>query len=262
MPTLVHITGEKNAEKIRKAGISIRNFRGVVYFMPVVRSFFISYQWLRELRRWGQKNFVAITFRLSVDELVWAGKYLESHRQMRLGDAIADLESREDPLGYEMYIDRKIGPKEVTKIRLLPQKIGWRYFPNAHGKKPCGCPACQKGSYNSAKLQKEDRGDYKPRTYSELKSVIATEQDANEIWRAMAGLQTRKRRENPEFLERVLAMNDQELLVELAITLGYYRHENSQRMLRFLESNNNPEVQEQAKNSLAYLTGRVLALKK
>jgi hypothetical protein len=65
-----------------------------------------------------------------------------------------------DPLGYELIIDRKIYPDEITKVKHLPQTLGWRYFPGSHNKKPCNCEYCLrgmiKGKRTKRRLDEED----------------------------------------------------------------------------------------------------------
>ncbi len=62
----------------------------------------------------------------------------------------------DDPLGMQIVVPRAILPKEIRAIRSVPQVLGWRYFPNAHGRKPCGCPYCQwSGGIKTRKLREE-----------------------------------------------------------------------------------------------------------
>ncbi len=77
---------------------------------------------VRELKRNGARSFIGIYFRLDTKTLVYAGKYNEPHRQIELGVAIKEIMTFEDPLGYELIVDRKIEPKEIDKIRFLASK--------------------------------------------------------------------------------------------------------------------------------------------
>ena len=92
--------------------------------------------------------------------MVYAGKYGKQHRHITLGEAIKEIMNLEDPLGYELIIDRKISPEEISKIRNLPQTVGWRYFPGSNNKKPCNCGYCLRGSIKGRKtknrLDKQD----------------------------------------------------------------------------------------------------------
>ena len=61
-----------------------------------------------------------------------------------------------EPLGYQVIVTRKIGSKEIHKVRSLPQTIGWRYWPGAHGQAPCGCPVCwDRGRMNSRNIREK-----------------------------------------------------------------------------------------------------------
>lgn len=64
MALFVHLTPEKNIKSIKRNGIKLsgnKNFgqRGV-YAMPVIQNFYISHQWLRELKRWKDHLLVFI----------------------------------------------------------------------------------------------------------------------------------------------------------------------------------------------------------
>ena len=146
MPTLVHIADERETASILNAGIRPRVKGAGVYCMPVLPNFYVSHQWLRELKRSGPKTYVGVYFKLSSDEMVFAGRYNEKHRHLRLGDAIGEIMSLDDPLGYELIIDRKIEPKEISSIRHLSQTLGWRYSPKSNGKRPCACEYCLRGT--------------------------------------------------------------------------------------------------------------------
>lgn len=60
----------------------------------------------------------------------------------------------DNPLGYEIIIPRTIQTEEIHRIRNIPQVLGWRYFPEAHGKAPCVCLCCERGQYGIRKLEK------------------------------------------------------------------------------------------------------------
>ena len=239
MPTLVHITDEKNSARILRSGIALSKWRGVIYFMPVVENHFISHQWLRELKRRGARVLVGVYFRLPSDETVWVGKYNEPHQQVPLGEAIGILRSLEDPLGFEMFIERKIQPGEIEKVRHLPQKIGWRYKPRVHGTRPCGCSACQRGAYGGRKLQDA----YEPRVtfpFAELKANIEATSDPDELAELIWRLRVKRRYADPAFLERLLDIDDEFLQEELAKTLACFRHKNARRILQALQERSKP----------------------
>ncbi len=256
MPTLVHIADAKLSSKIANAGILPGKATRVVFFMPVVQDHLVSHQWLRELRRSGVRTFVGVYFRLPSEELVWAGRYNEPHRELPLGDAIGQLMALPDPLGFELFLQRKIVPKEITRIRRLPQNVGWRYMPHAHGRALCGCPACiPKGSIKSRELRA--RLDPTPSLppYESLKRVLSTSQDVDEILDALWPLRRKQRRADPKFMEPLLSLDNVSVLEEVALTLGYFRHQNATRLLSKLIESKYPEVREAAALSIRQLSG-------
>lgn len=179
MATFVHITTEKNVKSILENGIKTKltgkEVKGV-YCMAVTRNFVISHQWLRELKRDGQKTKVGAYFKLNSDEKVLFGHYKQSHVEITAGEAVKAVMDAPDARGFEIIIPRSISPKEIYKVKHLPQVIGWRYYPEAHGKSLCLCPACnglRKGKINSTKLL-EDK-------YNKLLAKLRTEKDELEI---------------------------------------------------------------------------------
>lgn len=105
--------------------------------MPVTRHFYISHQWLRELKRGRRAMIVAIYFRIPDDDPVWVGHYHQAHRRMTAAEAAAVIMASEEREGYEVIVPRRIDKKEIRRIKHLPQVTGWRYYPNAHGRRPC-----------------------------------------------------------------------------------------------------------------------------
>ena len=241
MPTLVHITDEKNSARIERSGIALSKWRRVIYFMPVLQNHFISHQWLRELKRRGARVLVGVYFRLPSEETVWVGKYNEPHRQVPLGEAIGILRSLPDPLGFEMFIERKIQPGEIAKVRHLPQKIGWRYKPRAHGTKPCGCRVCQRpGAYGARKIREEYDPPEPKVPFAELKAEIEATSDPDELAELLYPLREKRRYADPAFLERLLEIDDEFLQEELAATLACFRHKNARRILLALQGRTKP----------------------
>lgn len=154
MPILVHLTDEREAKKIAKTGIKSGKILQGVYCMPVLPNFYVTHQWLRELKRNGARTFVGVYFRIASDELVFAGKYGERHKHIPLGSAIKEIMELKDPLGYELILDRKVQPEEITKIKHLPQTLGWRFSPDSKGKKPCNCEYCLRGTIKGTRTKK------------------------------------------------------------------------------------------------------------
>jgi hypothetical protein len=159
MAMFVHLTSEKSIKLIRRNGISrIRNQHdrpSGIYAMPVTRNFYISHQWLRELKRRGGTTIAAVYFRVPDEETVWVGHYNQAHRQMTAAEASALMTTTENREGYEVIVPHRIEAREIHRIRNLPQVTGWRYYPGAHGRRPCGCPFCQRGEYGARRLREK-----------------------------------------------------------------------------------------------------------
>lgn len=157
MAMFVHLTPENRVKNIRRNGISrLRKFangeRGI-FAMPVTRNFYVSHQWLRELKRRGSVPIAGIYFRVDDSEIVSIGHYNQSHQRMTAAEAVASIMSSESPEGFEVIIPRGIDASEIHRVRDLPQVVGWRYYPQSHGRKPCGCPFCQRGQFGARKLR-------------------------------------------------------------------------------------------------------------
>jgi hypothetical protein len=158
MAMFVHIAAEKHSERIRRGGLSkVRaawgSFPGGVFAVPVTPNFFLTHQWLRELKRSNEGPLVGVYFRIPDDEQVWLGHYGQNHCWMSAAKAVAVFTNGKDLCGWEVVIPRRIGADELHRIRDLPQVVGWRYMPGAHGVKPCGCDYCQRGQYGARRLR-------------------------------------------------------------------------------------------------------------
>lgn len=153
MPTLVHLADERDSKKILNAGIKVRKNGQGVYCMPVLPDFYVTHQWLRELKRFGAKSIVGVYFKIDSSELVYAGKFSEPHKHISLGEAIKEIMSLKDPLGYELIIDRKIEAKEIIKIKPLPHNVGWRYLPGSNGTIPCTCEFCLRSRIKGKRMK-------------------------------------------------------------------------------------------------------------
>lgn len=160
MAMFVHLTPASRAPLMRRNGIrrlrrAFRDLPSGVFAVPVTRNFYISHQWLRELKRRNQGPIVGIYFRISDDEQIWVGHYNQNHRLMRAAAVIAEFSSADDVMGWEVVIPRRIDSKEIHRVRDLPQVVGWRYYPGAKGKPPfCTCKFCTRGEYGANRLRK------------------------------------------------------------------------------------------------------------
>ncbi len=159
MAMFVHLTVEKNLKAILRRGLSrLRKPHGYpsgIFAMPVTRNFYISHQWLRELKRRGQGPIAGVYFRIADDEMVWVGHYNQPHQSMTAAQATALIADQKNSEGYQVIVPRRIARSEIHRVRQLPQVLGWRYQPGAHGKQPCPCPACTGGSYGARRIRKK-----------------------------------------------------------------------------------------------------------
>ncbi|RCG32823.1 hypothetical protein DQ384_04985 [Sphaerisporangium album] len=155
MTMLVHITPAKNIRAIRRSGIRAQSLadgsQPGVYCLPVMPSYQLTHQWVRELRRGGQRTLMAVHFRIPDDEEVSVGHYGSHQVRVSSAEATALVTELEDPRGYEVIIPRSIAAKEIHRIRRVNQVTGWRYMPDAHGTRPC--PLCNPGQYGAAKIR-------------------------------------------------------------------------------------------------------------
>ena len=159
MAMFVHIAPEAALARIRRNGISrsrraLGTSSGGVFAVPVTRNFYISHQWLRELKRRGGGTFVGVYFRVADDEPVWVGHYNQRRRRMTAAEAAAEFMAAENREGWEVIIPRRIEAREIHRTRPLPQVLGWRYFPEAKGRPPfCPCAYCTRGEYGARRLR-------------------------------------------------------------------------------------------------------------
>ncbi|MFC4530931.1 hypothetical protein [Sphaerisporangium dianthi] len=156
MTMLVHITPAKNVRAIRRGGIRAQSLADAsqtgVYCLPVMPSYQLTHQWVRELRRGGQRTLMAVHFRVPDGEEVSVGHYGSPRVHVSSAEAAALVTELEDPRGYEVIIARSIAAKEIHRIRRVNQVTGWRYSPDAHGTRPC--PFCDPGGYGASKIRK------------------------------------------------------------------------------------------------------------
>ena len=167
MPTFVHLAPEKDVKRITRYALKgvprhVRTKNGyelvaqAVYCMPIVPgNFHLTHQWMRELRRDGQRTRVGIYFTLPSDEPVWVGHYNQPHRLMGAGEAVKAILDLTDAEGWEVIVPRHVRAGEIRKMRHLPQGVGWRYVPKSHTTRPfCPCPYClPPGSIKSRRLR-------------------------------------------------------------------------------------------------------------
>lgn len=246
MPTLVHLADAREAKSILKNGIKPGKKWAVVFFMPVSQDFLGSHQWLRELKRRGIKTYVGIYFKLKSAEEVWYGPYNEEPKKGKLGEGILDFLDKDDHLGYEFMIDRKIEASEIVKVRNLPQGIGWRYYPESHAREAlCKCPVCiSPGEINARKKINEQEPPEPKIPYNELVDKLKTEFDEYEVGNLFSRIKSKKRKSDPEELRFIIEREEVSDIEWLATTLSSFKHPNALKMLFELCQHQSDEVRE------------------
>jgi hypothetical protein len=156
MPQFIHLFDSRAIRRISRLGILGRQTRiaGVrgVYCVPVSCSYFKSHQWLRELKRRSLKSIHAVQFRIKDDTEVFVGRYNGKHLAVKAARAVKIFESHHDGLGLEVIVPSDVLPKQITRIYYLSQVTGWRFYPEAKGRKPCGCVYCNRGEINAYRV--------------------------------------------------------------------------------------------------------------
>lgn len=230
MATLVHLADEKDAESIKKNGIKINKYRNGIFCMPVLPNFYVTHQWLRELKRNGVKTLVGVYFKLDNKSMVYASKYNEQHNYITLEQAIKEIKSLEDPLGYELIIERKILPSEITKIKNLPQNIGWRYNP-ATRKRFCNCSYCLKGSIGAKRIREKYDNNLKTSSLVEIIEKLKQETNVVEIVKLLRELSRKKNKSDPSVLRFLLDLKIPEVDQELAYSLRSFKNRKTKQFL-------------------------------
>lgn len=160
MPQFIHLTDERLLKRLEKSGIRPSEVwdakKRFVYAVPVLPSFQVSHQWLRELKYKGIRTIAAIQFRISDDEDVLVGRFDEKPLAVTAAQAVKIFLEHSTGLGLQVLIPRKIGEKEITRIYVPTQIVGWRHYPESHGKPPfCGCDYCQRGLIKNRRLREK-----------------------------------------------------------------------------------------------------------
>lgn len=101
-----------------------------VFCVPVLPSFEATFQWVRELRLRASRC-AAVQFRLPDDETVLVGAYWQAHRVGTAAEA-AGVFLRAAPAarGMQVLVPRAVRPREIVRVRSVPQFVGWRHGPN------------------------------------------------------------------------------------------------------------------------------------
>jgi hypothetical protein len=254
----VHLTSAANVPRIRRSGVRADSFgqgglRGV-YCFPVLASYALTHQWLRELARFGRRGgIVAVQVRLGDDERVLVGRYADRARDAQsavlAAEAVRRIAALDDPRGWEVFVPRAIRPREVHRIRAVPQVAGWRYYPDAHGVRPCTCRQCrERGGYGARRLRTRlpHPQDGPPPPVAVLLARIAAAGDPGDpdvVREALGWLGMRRRGPLPE-LTRLAAHPDPAVREALVWTVSQWSTPGVAELLAALANDPHPDVQE------------------
>ena len=183
---------------------------------------------------------VAVHLRVPDDEPVTVGRYgVDRVRSRpRNGRSVRELD---DPRGYEVFVPRAITSAEVRRVREVPQGVGWRYLPAAHGRRPCPCPAClARGGYKVAGLRRRFSSNEPPRPKSELMAKLRTAITVDEIIGVLCEL-GRGRRGGAEELAYLADHPDPDVRDTLESVLRVYRGPEARRVRQRLRFSNSPD---------------------
>ncbi|WP_327150954.1 HEAT repeat domain-containing protein [Nocardia sp. NBC_01329] len=246
MALLMHLTPAKNARRIHRAGITAGGLGRGVFCMPVMPSYVLSHQWLRELRRGGQRQIIAVHFRIPDNEPVLVGHYSATGTEMTAAEAVSVILHASDSRGYQIVVPRPVAPAELHRIRQVRQVTGWRYHPDAHGRRPCACPACLgRGEYKAADLRRRFPLEPPDLTKPQLLEQLRNAGNDDELIDALYGLGRRSRGDVAD-IARLLDHVNPEVRYALASALQSYRGSEARRLLARLAADPDPEVRDAA----------------
>lgn len=164
MAQFIHLFDERQVAGIKRSGSrvsrSTARIKKGIFVQALTESFQISHQWMRELRRRQGISLLAARIRIADDEIVLLGKYNVAHLKCTAAEAVGTARGHQDPMGLQIIIPRAIKAKEIESIYRPPMVVGWRYYPGARGRRPCGCPYCQRGEPCGRRIRERyDRAD-------------------------------------------------------------------------------------------------------
>ncbi|GAA2239600.1 hypothetical protein GCM10010232_28160 [Streptomyces amakusaensis] len=265
MAMFVHLTSAANAPRIRRSGIrAVGHGQGGargVYCFPVLPSYTLTHQWLRELARFGSRGgLVAVHVRLDDEQRVLVGRYgdrlLDAQAAVPASEAVRRIAALEDPRGWEVFVPRAVRPREIHRVRTAPQVSGWRFVPDAHGTRPCTCFGCRvRGGYGSRRLRERlpHPLDGPPPPAGVLLARIAAAGDPGDPTALREALHwfSMRRRGPLARLGRLAAHPDPGVREELAWTVARWSTPGVTELLTGLSADPAPDVREAAREALA-----------
>lgn len=160
MARFIHLADDRKLKLILKNGIKVQRRAGEtirgVYATPVLPDYYLSHQWIRELKRRGIQTISAVQFKLPGNTPVRVGRYNEDHIDTTAAESVRIFMEHDTGLGLEVIFLSSIPAEAITGTYTPEQITGWRYYPESHsdGRKPCGCEYCQRGQIKNRKLRK------------------------------------------------------------------------------------------------------------
>ncbi|MBN1898390.1 MAG: hypothetical protein JW827_06405 [Spirochaetes bacterium] len=258
MPVFVHLTSDRNLKQILHSGIKTSRIEpsglSGVYCMPLIKDYYISHQWLRELKRKGTRTIISLYLRLSSEEDVFLGHYKDKPVKMKANRAVKTIMDSEDPLGYQVVIPRKIHRKEIFKWKYVSQLTGWRYSPDSHHSKiSCLCPACiPKGAINSQKIRKN--------RYKKLLKELKAAKEDDVILRLLADMSDiiiwcRGRIKEADDLKFLIDHPSDQVVSGLVSALSSYNNDRSVLILSELMEHKNKDIRDQSARGIMQIKG-------
>ena len=137
MVMLVHVTAAKLGPKIARSGLIAG-----AYAFPVLESFTLTHQWTREILKWKRQPMIGVYFRIPDEAPVRFGRYGRPMQNAPACRAVGEIRQEPDTRGFQIIVERAVKGRDIARITPLRGVVGWRHFPDAHGRHPCACPAC------------------------------------------------------------------------------------------------------------------------
>lgn len=90
--------------------------------------------------------------------MVWIGRFQQDHIQVTAAEAAKIFDEHKDALGLEVIVPHRVPKSAIRRIYVPSQVLGWRFYPEAKGKKPfCGCKYCNRGQINAYRVITEGK---------------------------------------------------------------------------------------------------------